>query len=161
MTIEVQSLKEQWTETIAGKGGCCPVCDRFGKVYKYKMSQSLAQSLKWIVDNGGTNGWVHVQQNAPRWMMRSKTYPLLEHWGLIESQGGRSGVWRATQAGRDFVVGGRLAPSAVYVYDDKLMAVDASHTTFTGCFDVNFNFEELMAATLNEAELGGDTDETR
>lgn len=153
VTDEMQDLKQQWIETISDKGGCCPVCDRFGKIYKYKLSKALALSLKWIVNNGGTAGWVNVQKNAPREMMRSKTYPLLEHWGMIESQGARSGVWRATQSGKDFVAGLKIAPSAVYVYDDKLMAVDAMHTSFLGCFDVDFNFEELMASNLNDADV--------
>lgn len=152
VTEDLQELQRQWLATIAGKGGRCPVCDRFGKIYKYKLSQALARALEWIVQNGGTEGWVNVQESAPRWILRSKTYPLLEHWSMVESQGKRSGVWRATQLGKSFVAGFAVAPSAVYVYDDKLFMVDSEHTSFGGCFGVNFNFEEMMSSSLKDAQ---------
>jgi len=144
----VQKLRHDWRYTIEGDGGHCPVCDKFGKVYKIKLSQALALALKWVADHGGDDGWVDVQTQGPRWMLRAKTYPLLAHWGLIESQAPRSGVWRATPKGRAFIGADVLAPKAVYIYDNNVWAFDAENTSFKGCFGVKFDFDELMSATF-------------
>lgn len=145
----LQRMKDEWEETIKGDGGCCPVCGKFGKVYRIKLSQALALSLKWMADNAGEDGWVDVQTKGPRWMLRAKTYPLLVHWGMLESRQPRSGVWRVTPQGRDFIAGTEVAPKAVYIYDNALMALDAESTTFRGCFGVKFDFDELMSANFN------------
>jgi len=152
-TRHLKKLQDEWDATIAGEGGCCPVCGKFGKVYKYKLSQGLALALKWIADHGADDGWVDVQTKGPRWMLRSKTYPLLAHWQFIESQNARSGVWRVTDLGRDFLGGFDVAPCAVYVYDNKVMALDKENTTFRGCFGVRFDFDELMSDQFNWADV--------
>lgn len=149
----VQRLKDEWAETIKDKGGHCPICDQFGKIYKYKLNQSLALSLKWIIDHGGEDGWIDVQKKAPRWMMRSKTYPLLAHWDMIEDQSSRSGIWRATWRGRHFVYKNFPMPVAVYVYNNRIWAFDAEHTSFQGCFGVKFDFAELMSSNFNWANV--------
>lgn len=149
----LKRLQDEWDRTITGEGGCCPVCGKFGKVYKYKLSQGLALALKWITDHGADEGWVDVQTKGPRWMLRSKTYPLLVHWGFIESKNARSGIWRATEAGRDFLSGFDVAPSAVYVYDNKVMALDAENVTFRGCFGIHFDFDQLMSDQFKWADV--------
>lgn len=152
-TEHLRKMQDEWDATIAGEGGCCPVCGKFGKVYKYKLSQSLALALKWIGDHGADDGWVDVQTKGPRWMLRSKTYPLLSHWGFIEAQAARSGIWRLTEEGRDFLAGFEVAPCAVYVYDNKVMALDAENITFRGCFGLRFDFDELMSDHFKWADV--------
>ena len=149
----LQKLKREWQETIEGDGGCCPVCGKFGKVYKINLSQALALSLKWIADNGGEDGWVDVQTKGPRWMLRAKTYALLVHWGFIESQSPRSGIWRANAKGRAFLGLEVVAPKAVYIYDNHVMALDAEGTSFRGCFGVKFDFDELRSSNFNWANV--------
>lgn len=144
----VQKLRLDWRGVIEGEGGCCPVCDKFGKVYKIKLSQALALALKWVADHAKDDGWVDVQMLGPRWMLRAKTYPLLAHWELIESQSPRSGIWRVTPKGRAFLDGSVLAPKAVYIYDNSVWAFDAETTSFRGCFGVKFDFDELMSSTF-------------
>ena len=149
----LRKLKDEWEEAISGDGGCCPVCGKFGKVYKYKLSQALALALKWIADHGDQDGWADVQTKGPRWMLRSKTYALLAHWNFIESKNARSGIWRVTNEGRAFLHGEDVAPKAVYIYDNHVMALDAETTSFRGCFGVKFDFEELMSSNFNWANV--------
>lgn len=149
----LRQLKEDWEETICGDGGFCPVCGKFGKVYRYKLSQALVLALKWIADHGQEEGWVDVQTTGPRWMLRSKTYPLLAHWKMIEAQNSRSGVWRVAKPGKDFIGGSVLVPKAVFVYDNRVLALDAETTSFRGCFGVKFDFEELMSTNFNWANV--------
>jgi hypothetical protein len=152
-TDHLRKLHSEWEETIRGDGGCCPVCGKFGKVYKIKLSQALALALKWIADSGDEDGWVDVQTNGPRWMLRAKTYALLAHWGFIESKNSRSGIWRVKSRGRAFLSGESVAPVAVYIYDNHVKAFDAEGTSFRGCFGVKFDFEELMSSNFNWANV--------
>lgn len=149
----LRKLKDEWEEAISGDGGCCPVCGKFGKVYKYKLTQSKALGLRWMQVHADKDGWVEVHKRGPRWMLRSKTHSLLSHWGLVESQGSRSGIWRVTPKGRAFIDGSAVAPKSVWVYDNKVRALDAEETTFRGCFGVKFDFDELMSDQFNWANI--------
>lgn len=146
-------LRSSWKQTIAGDGGKCPCCDKWGKVYKIKLSQHLALCLKWMIDHKRDDDWVDVQNTAPRWMLKSKTYPLLEHWALIESQAARSGKWRATKVGIDFVAGVVTMPEAVYIYDNRRWGFEEKGVTFRQCFGKHFDFNELMSVQFNWANL--------
>jgi len=138
-------LRADWTKAIEGNGGHCPCCGRWGKVYTQRLTQSMALALRWIMVHGEQDGWVQVQERAPRWMMRGKTYSLLEHWGLIESKAHRSGVWRATHYGQDFVLGHCEAHAAVHVYDNKVWGLSAETVKFRDCFGKDFDFDLLMS----------------
>lgn len=145
--IYLEGVREEWVATIEGKGGTCPCCDRWGKVNKLSLSQHLALCLRWIYLNGDKNddGWVHVQNKAPRWMLKSKTYSTLEHWGLIEGMEKRSGVWRATPKGIAFQNSSIMVPASVYIYNKKVWGIDSVETSFQGCFGKHFNFDEMMS----------------
>lgn len=149
----LERLRTSWNQTIEGEGGHCPCCGKWGKVYKTKLNQHLALCLKWIVDHASDDGWVDVQNRAPRWMLKSKTYPLLEHWTLIESRATRSGIWAATRRGRDFVQGLSTMPEAVYIYDNRRWGFAESEVNFRQCFGKHFDFDELMSAQFNWAKL--------
>ena len=147
------TARNDWDTMIKGKGGFCPCCDRWGKVYKLKLNKSLVRALDWIANNGDASGWVDVQRTAPRWMLRGKTYPLLAHWGLIESRLQRSGIWRATAKGTLFVAGLDTAPAAVYVFDDKVVGVDSTQVTYTSCLGVDFNRDELLTTRYDRSDV--------
>ena len=142
-------LNEDWVKTIQGSGGHCPCCGKWGKVYRIKMSHALVRALDWIAHNTNDKGWADVQGGAPHWMMRSKTYPLLEHWGLLVSMAPRSGFWRVTPLGIKFLREQVTVPAAVYIYDNKLWGVDSTHTTLRGCLKVNFDFNELFTSRFD------------
>lgn len=149
----LDNLKKNWKTAIEGDGAFCPCCGKWGKVYKQKLSQHLALCLRWIVINEATDGWVDVQNKAPRWMLKSKTYPLLAHWKLIESQGKRSGVWRATLDGKLFANGMATAPASVYIYDNGIWGFGDEEVSFRGCFDRHFDFDEMMSERFDWTKL--------
>ena len=146
-------MRSDWNKTIESEGGYCPCCGKWGKIYKIKLSQHLALCLRWIATHGDEDGWVDVQNKAPRWMLKSKTYPLLEHWGLIESQAKRSGVWRATLRGSDFISSTITQPSAVHIYDNKVWGFEDEEVSFRGCFGKHFDFDEMMSDQFNWANI--------
>jgi hypothetical protein len=149
----IERIREKWAIAIGGDGAFCPCCGKWGKVYKQKLNEHLALCLRWIYVHGGTDGWVNVQNTAPRWMLKSKTYPLLSHWQLIESQGSRSGIWRATAKGRMFADGLESVSSAVYIYDNGIWGFADEEVSFRGCFGKHFDFDELMSERFDWAKL--------
>ena len=86
-------------------------------------------------------------------MLKSKTYSFLKHWDVVESKGHRSGIWRATDKGKDFVLGLIKLPSAVYVYDDTVFGFEAEEVSFRGCFGKHFDFDEMMSSQFIWANL--------
>lgn len=158
-SVWLAKMRSTWNKSIEGEGAFCPCCGKWGKVYKIKLSQHLALCLRWIAINGDEDGWVDVQNKAPRWMLKSKTYPLLEHWGLIDSQSKRSGVWRATLKGQDFINGANAMPSAVHIYDNKVWGFESEEVSFRGCFGKHFDFDEMMSSQFRWADLKGKKDE--
>jgi hypothetical protein len=149
----LRKLRGNWQETIKREAAICPCCDRVGRINKYRLTKPLALALRWMMVHGAGDGWVNVQSKAPRWMLRSKSYPSLEYWGLVESKSKRSGIWRVTPKGVSFVTGSLMVPSAVYIYDANVMAWDAEQTSFCGCFDHSFDFDEMMSYTFDWSSL--------
>lgn len=145
-------MRNNWNKLIEAEGGHCPCCGKWGKVYRRILNEHLVLALRWIAVHGDDQGWVDVQNKAPRWILKSKTYPLLAHWGLVESQQHGSGVWKATQAGWDFMQGG-MVPEAVYIYDNKAWGFDEKQTSFRGCFGKHFDYEAMMGAQFNWATV--------
>lgn len=146
-------MRSNWSKSIEGDGSHCPCCGKWGKVYKTKLSQHLALCLRWIAISADEEGWVDVQNTAPRWMLKSKTYNLLEHWGLIDSKSHRSGIWRATLRGWDFINGLSTVPAAVHIYDNKVWGFDSEETSFHGCFGKHFDFDEMMSEQFSWANI--------
>ena len=146
-------MRNNWNKSIESDGSFCPCCGKWGKVYKRKLDQHLALCLKWISRQGDEDGWVDVQNKGPRWMLKSKTYPLLEHWQMIESQSKRSGVWRVTLRGQDFLAGHTSVPAAVHIYDNRVWGFEAEEVSFRGCFGRQFDFDEMMSEQFNWANL--------
>ena len=149
----LRKMRENWKKDIEAKGRRCSCCDRYGKVYRRPLSQHLALCLRWIYVQSEDNDWVDVQNTAPRWMMKSKAYPLLEHWNLIESKEHRSGIWKVTERGVNFIHGYLTVPAAVHIYDNRVWGFESENTDFRKCFGKHFNFEEMMEAEFNWAKI--------
>jgi len=146
-------MRNNWKTAIEGDGGICPCCDRSGKVYQLRLHQTFALGLRWIDVHGEEDGWINVQNNAPRFMLKSKNYGMLAHWGILESFSMRSGIWRVTPKGKDFLRGLINLPSSVFIYDDKVWAFSSEEVSFRGCFGTHFDFDEMMSAQFKWANL--------
>lgn len=148
-------LRDRWFEAIRNNYSLCPCCDRKGKIYKANLHKTMALALRWINIYGEVDGWIDVQNRGPRWMLKGKNYCLLEHWQLIESKSHRSGVWRITDLGKSFVNGQCSLPVSVYIYDNTVKGFDSEEVSFRGCFALTFDFDEMMSARFNWANLKG------
>lgn len=148
-------LRRNWRDAVEKKGAICPCCDRKGKVYRIKLNHTYALSVLWIFKNGGDDGWVDVQNRAPRWMLKGKNYGMLAHWGFLESKSHRSGIWRVTQMAKDWIAGNIGASESIYIYDNKLWGASDEETSFRSCIRKYFDFDEVMSSQFNWANIKG------
>jgi hypothetical protein len=149
---EEATLRHNWRNMIESDGGYCPVCDRWGKVNKVKLTGGMARSLAWLVSvsAGAENGWVNTRDNVPLFMLRSNSIGHLKYWGLVQSRAPdsekvkTSGVWRATLDGHDFVHNRLSVPSHMFVYNDAVMRTGLDFVSIEDCFTEEFDYREVM-----------------
>ena len=146
--------EESWYQTITGKGGHCPHCERWGKANGYLINKTMAKALHWLctTNKRDAHGWVNVPNDAPRWVLRGGGLTTLKHWGLVampvDGVSGlpvkNTGLLCATPKAYGFVFDGKSVPKRVYVYNDKRVKDSEQLTTFKECLDSPFNYEEIM-----------------
>ena len=147
----LETLKLLWRETIKHEGGYCPVCQRWGKIYKRNLNKTMAGSLIWLCKQETKDGWIDVPAKAPKWVVASNQLSTLKWWGLVErcipEGDGRkkfSGLWRPTQKGIDFANNKITLPKAVYTYNDMVEDFSSEEIFIEQCFDEYFDYQDVM-----------------
>lgn len=147
-------------ERIADDGGNCPCCGQRVQVYRRTINAGMARALiaMWaevrrqcgIIDPS-------IEQLASTWIdvrtinVRGGDYAKLAYWGIIEStevdgaHEKRSGWWRVTPTGAAFVLGRVRVPSAVYVYDGRVLDErDVDSVSINDVVASRFSIDELL-----------------
>ena len=153
----LQTMRQQWRETIEHEGGKCPVCDRWGKVYPRAINRTMARSLIWLTQAKPVkDDWVDVPVQAPKWLVRSNQLATLRWWGLVERMAHDagekkfSGMWRVTDFGRAFVEGLATVPKKVFTYKGEVEGVSLETVKIRDCFSSLFDYEATMRGALGE-----------
>jgi hypothetical protein len=161
----LSKLQATWDEVIRGKGGHCPCCGKWGKVYRHGISHAMMKALLWMASNHGEN-WINMPKQAPRDLIQTYTFATLKWWRLIEplnieqevnvedgelvysdSETRSSGIWRVTPLGMKFAKGQVQVPKYVYLYNDTLKDVSTETVYIKDCVGKKFNYSEIMNAT--------------
>jgi hypothetical protein len=146
---DARSLVERNRE----EGVSCPCCGQFAKVYKRTFNASMAKALVWlhITSVDCTDRWVDVANVAPKWLLRSREFPKLAFWGLIEQAPNvhdehkrASGVWAITDLGRKLVQQKVTIPRAAYVYNGQVIRHSDDHTTIREALGTHFDYRDVM-----------------
>ena len=153
--------RKAWSEMIDGEGGHCPCCERWGRIYKRGINETMAMSLIWLcVEGKFTDAWIDVPNTAPRWLVRSNQLATLRWWGMVErmapnsddrepdpdreGDNKHSGMWRGTLEGFRFVRRETDAPEAVFTYNAKLVRVSDERVYIDECMGKKFSYRETM-----------------
>ncbi len=140
-------------------GTKCPCCDQYVKLYRRTLNGTMLYALSIIYRYGGSD-WLHVPSFLSREAtgqmavaVRGGDWAKLKYWRFIEEKdiirddgSNRSGYWRITDDGVAFLREEFTTPSAVFIYNDKLVGFDEQK--FVSAGDIkhkHFNFRELMA----------------
>jgi hypothetical protein len=163
-------LRGDWAVATEGKGGYCPVCDRWGKINSVILSGAMVKAMHWI-HRAGNGDWVDVPTRAPKFVTRSYVFGQLKHWNMVEQmyiptptkedqeagverQTRTSGMWKLTPVGVDFIFNGTSAPERVFVYNDRRVGASDRQVTARDCAREKFSYDAMMSVTFN-----GDYDE--
>jgi hypothetical protein len=140
-------------------GALCPCCGQYAKRYRRKLSALMARWLIALVRLSPKGEWVHAHDVFTALGKRGSNasdYCYLERWGMIEPappdavpvrpelKPGRSGHWRPTAVGRNFVAGALQVSSVVVMYGSRLEGFEGSLVTIQQALAKKFVYEELM-----------------
>lgn len=138
------------------KGTSCPCCGRFGKLYKRKITSSMAYLLI-LLYKYHPNEFVHVNSfiEAKRVSYALHgDFPKLRFFGLLEKKEGEredgnpnNGFYRITPLGISFVQGMIPVKKYVYIFDNVVMAVSDETIFIDEALGTKFNYNELMQGT--------------
>jgi hypothetical protein len=150
------SEAKAWLRERVQKGAQCPCCNQYAKVYKRKITSSMARGLILMYRHCPVE-YIHVNDLNARW--RSKDgffgggeFAKLSHWGLIEQMEKdpfddskkTSGTWRMTQNGRDFVDEKLLVPRHIFIYNNTVINSSKESQSIREALRDKFNYKELM-----------------
>ena len=153
----LDAIRSNWRTTIENEGGRCPCCDRWGKINAVSLTENMALSLLWLSRQPvNDQGFVKVPDTAPLWIAKSRTYPALQHWGLIvkvdktEDKTKKSeGLWQVTTKGIAFLKNQISIPKKCFVYDKGIEGFSAEEIFFCDAFGKHFVYAEVMSDTFN------------
>ena len=148
----LKDARNDWREVIAGEGGYCPCCSRWGKIYRRPLNSAMARALLWLVNQPHRgDGWVHVPSTAPAWMLRSHQLPTLHLWGLVMSirpertKLASSGLWQPTELGRAFAANNATVKRYVYVYNNEALDYEGTEIGITDALGDKYDYNVIMA----------------
>jgi hypothetical protein len=154
---------QQCITTLADAGSACPCCGQLVKLYKRNLNATRARGLIWLYRTSGEKRrWIHVGDTAPRSIVKSGgEFAKLRWWGLIQEQPNTddeakrtSGIWRITEAGVAFVLRQSLLPTAVYLYNNRLVGHSPDTTDIAAALGRKFSYAELMGYEPQVDEKG-------
>lgn len=125
---------------VTGEASVCPCCDQFVKLYRRKLNAGMAVSLVKLFRSVGTS-YAHVPSTVGR---ESADQALLRYWGLLEEDGSRTGYWRVTALGEQFVLGKVTVRSHVLLYNGRFLGLDGEQVTIQECLGEKFSYLELI-----------------
>lgn len=133
--MSLETVEPNYKKVLMNGGGRCPCCRRWGKVNRKGFSYGMLMTLKVLAL---APGWVntttlldHHDSEAVIKVLRNRSWPHLEYWGLAEPKlredgTAERGMWRATAKGRQFLRGKIDIPEHLFVYDNVVVEEDTT-----------------------------------
>lgn len=140
-----QYLRDNWE-----KGADCPCCTQRVQLYKHKLPASSVFALIRLYKLG--EGYHHVRDFAEglEGVRRSSMFAELRYWGVVEDKANedptkrKSGLWKITEKGKDFVEEKIKLPSYVRLFDGNAYGVVGDEISVREALGNKFNYEEMM-----------------
>ena len=156
-----------WHSVIKSEGGHCPVCDRWGKLYRRGITAAMARQLIWLcLQPPREDGWVDVQRTAPIWMLRTPQLGTLRHWGMVVdapvtgTKSRSAGMWKPTALGLAFAYKRISVPKFKYIYNDTVFDTEGPDIDILDCIGEHFDYNELMKANFYGEHTGSESEDS-
>ena len=128
----------------------CPCCGQRVKLEKRKLNSGMARTLAYIYNHHPCE-WIdvkdflrqHKYKNAHDWTQ-------LRHWKFIESGDnkddakGRTGTWRITTTGKQFIRGEIKVRSHIFTFDNRFYGFSDAEIDIIEALGNHFSYRELM-----------------
>lgn len=133
-------------------GTNCPCCTQRAQTYKRKLNSSMVNLLAAMVRAGGEREYVHalvVARDAG--LFQQGDAGKLAYWHLVEEEperrpdGGRSGWWRVTELGGEWLRGRATVHKYALVFDGRVRRLEGEAVTVHDAAGERFDFSDLMA----------------
>ncbi|WP_179475358.1 hypothetical protein [Mycolicibacterium vinylchloridicum] len=129
------------------EGVNCPVCDQHVQLYYRKLNAQMA-SVAIAMYRVAGGDWVHI----PSLQMLRADETKLRYWGLIEARpdderddgSPRTGWWRLTWDGIQFVLGNLRVQNAAVVFNGECLRLDGPLISVREALGRRFRYDELM-----------------
>jgi len=112
-------------------GARCLCCGQYAQIHRWTLYGTAARLLVRLYAIGGTEEFV---ESKPIKRKGQGDGARLRYWGLAEEEkvrrpdGGKSGWWRVTPYGEDFILARATIPKYVYVYDNTVLPYSDAHS---------------------------------
>ena len=157
-SLTVREVRAYMAKAIE-KGERCPCCDQYAKIYRRKLGASMARAIIDMYIAGRTS-WVHAPTVCKN---GNHDEAKLRYWGLTEEddnaggeRGGRSGYWRVTARGEQFVLGRTTVPRYARIYLGRLMSLEGAEIPIAVALGDASAYTRLMSVVPS---LGEDEEE--
>jgi len=152
MTIEQakQFLRENMTN-----GTICPCCNNFVKMYQRKLTSTMVFCLIHFKKNMDRNGndfqrFISILDQMKLTPTQRADWQKLVYFKLIEPETNerghvRSGFYRLTKIGIDFVNHQTSVPEFANVYNSKVFGYSETKINISQAIKNKFNYLELMS----------------
>ncbi len=135
-----------YVEQGRADGVRCPCCDRLVKDYRRKIHWDAAAALVTAYRKYGLRPFHGKEFNR-----LGGDWARLRHWGLLHEpsdeprpDGRRSGWWRVTEHGRDFVQRYAVVPTYILLSDNELVGFDGPDIDIDQALTHRFDLRELL-----------------
>ena len=158
---------QQMLKDHAMKGAICPCCRQVVKMYTREITSPMAYTLIILHRHFSTDqNWLHVpsylsQMSTIGSAVRGGDFAKLRYWGLLEAKqddrkakdkrkdgSKRTGFYRMTEKGHQFVKGETKIPKVALVYNGKHFGFAPGEASIQECLGKEFNYSDLMAGHL-------------
>lgn len=140
---------DQWerVKAQADKGISCPCCGRLVKRYRRKLHTEMALFMLRLyhMDQRYPQQYHATKVLIPATCKASTDGAYLHHWGLAESIDGKSGYYRITPKGIDFVLGNITVPEKIVLLCGEFEGLEGKQITIHQALSNKFNYAQLMS----------------
>lgn len=150
---------------VLGVGVICPCCNQLVRIIQKDLTGSIVYVAillhRHFVED---QNWLHVADYLSTMAkigsaVRGGEWSKLRYWGLLEAKpdgvkvdakdaSKRSGYYRMTEKGHQFVRGEIKIPKSIMLYNDQHLGFGKEEVTVQEALGKEFNYSELMAGNL-------------
>lgn len=149
LDISLREAQDQLRERLVeGDAVACPCCSQTAKIYKRTIFSTMARhAITLYRTPSNDNGWLHLPSALGS---NDGSAAKLAYWGLLEEHdgkredGGRPGLWRLTDLGKEFVIGRLTVPKYAHTFNGRVLKLDGPPVGIWDCLGDKFNYNELM-----------------